>query len=309
MDHPRVRAALAYERKNLIYKAFVDSKPKAKIKPHPTFHDCASATSASWADVVDGLFPEDGAIHLAATDSKDEINPKGAARTGPLWTLATINGLWAPVILDAGASRSLILGYESVLYDESNLSPTTELNFTGIGGKVTSTTRISLALSLRGKEGEYLSFRGFFHRVKMPDDVILLANDILAPLKIQLTIESKPLPSFATTLSNPDILIPGCISENMDTTHLRGKRVQTLRGPMVQDLPPLNKKRKGATNSTYSAVEAGETDYASYCATSLTLSKATRICDAHKISRDTLAPAPDALEEQFLSESFDVELS
>ncbi|KAJ3131132.1 hypothetical protein HDU90_008940 [Geranomyces variabilis] len=143
----------------------------------------------------------------------------------------------------------------------------------------------------------------------MPDDVILLANDILALLKIQLTIQSEPLPSFATTLSNPDILISGCISENMDTTHLRGKRVQTSRGPVVQDLPPLNKKRKGATNSSYSAVEAGETDYASYCATSLTLSEATRICDAHKISRDTLAPAPNALEEQFLSESFDVELS
>ncbi|KAI8584811.1 hypothetical protein BDZ88DRAFT_442967, partial [Geranomyces variabilis] len=217
IEHCRVRATQSIARKNDVFKSTsTDDTPK----PHSAFKDRTSATTAHWADIVDDLLSDEVRMYLAATDVATKVNPDGSKRTHLLWTLATIKGFWAPVILDVGASRSLILGYQDVLYDSTDLSPMDEASFLGNGGRTTSNTRVSLRVLLRGKEGEYFSFRGFFCEVAMKEDVILIANNILAPLKVQLTVQNEPLPSFATTLNNPDILIPGCISENMNTKHL-----------------------------------------------------------------------------------------
>ncbi|KAJ3144181.1 hypothetical protein HDU86_002189 [Geranomyces michiganensis] len=207
MEHPRVRATMAAVRENYAFKASVSNVPKGnvrKAKAHSNFKDRAAATKANWADVVDDLLTPDECTYLAAPETEEEVNPDGSPRTHPLWTLATIRGFWAPVILDVGASRSLISGYKGVLYESADCAPMEEAGFSGVGGNVRANTRVSLGVSLRGKEGEYLSFRGFFCRVKMNEDVILIANDILAPLKVRLTVQLEPLPSFATMLNNPD---------------------------------------------------------------------------------------------------------
>ncbi|KAJ3159835.1 hypothetical protein HDU86_001487, partial [Geranomyces michiganensis] len=197
MEHPRVRATMAVVRENYAFKASVSNVPKSdvrKAKAHLNFKDRAAVTKANWADVVNDLLTPDKCTYLAAPETEEEVNPD--------------------VILDVGASRSLISGYEGVLYESADCAPMEEAGFSGVGGNVRTNTRVSLGVSLRGKEGEYLSFCGFFCRVKMNEDVILIANDILAPLKVRLTVQLKPLPSFATTLNNLDILIPGSISQN-----------------------------------------------------------------------------------------------
>ncbi|KAJ3144230.1 hypothetical protein HDU86_002082, partial [Geranomyces michiganensis] len=313
MEHPRVGATMAAVRENYAFKASVSNVPKSDVhkgKAHPNFEDRAATTKAHWADVVDDLLTPDECTYLAAPETEEEVNPDGSPRTHPLWTLATIRGFWAPVILDVGASRSLISGYEGVLYESADCAPMEEAGFSGVGGNVCANTRVSLGVSLTGKEGEYLSFRGFFCRVKMNEDVILIANDILAPLKVRLTVQLEPLPSFATTLNNPDILISGSISQNLDTKHLNGKRVSTSRGPMVQDLPPTKNNKRTKTNPTFVAARTDSADdHATYLATSLSHKDATQLLATHNIRTNALHRAPDAFEAQLLSEAFDVELA
>ncbi|KAJ3144608.1 hypothetical protein HDU86_001667 [Geranomyces michiganensis] len=278
MKHPRVRAIMAQSKEHLAFKVASDTKKTKMVPKHTLFQDHQSALTANWADVVNGLLPKAKA-YLAMTDPTLEINPDRASRKLPLWTLATIKGLWVGCV----------------------------------GGRTSATTRISMNVALPGSEGEYLSFRGFFCIIKMPSDVILIANDILAPLKVQLMVLGVPLPLFAMTLNNPDILIPGSITPNFKTKHMHGKNISTARGPMIKDVPPSSKSKRvtvNPTTPTFLTTEIPpETDYATYRATSLMAEEASEIFKEHQISHNKTARAPVAFEELLLLDVFDVELS
>ncbi|KAJ3164082.1 hypothetical protein HDU87_004227, partial [Geranomyces variabilis] len=124
MEHPRVLASQSSAAEHFAFK--VDTAAPKKYQPHKVFSTKAQAVEASWSDVADDLIANDDAAY-----HEDVVNPDHAPRTHPLWTLATINGFWAPVILDAGASRSLISGYESVLFQKDELTDMPDINFSG----------------------------------------------------------------------------------------------------------------------------------------------------------------------------------
>lgn len=284
--------------------------------PHKEFSSKDELVSAKWKD-VEGDLVETATVTLAL--SKEPVNQPDTPRTDPMWTLATINGFWVLVILDTGALQTLIGGYDDVLYMDKDKEDIEPIVFNRISGALTSKSCLSLAVSLRGQRKEYLTFRAFFWVVPFPKPLVILGNDVLSALKMQTLVQRPPLASFAVTLTNPDIIIPGSITEKVSTDHLIGRKVDTILGPMYKDVPPNQVRQtkaskatspkvyavaKDSTNSTSMTVE----DVKTFFCESLTQKEATQLMTKYDLPDDVVR-APKPFRDQFLTKSFKIDLN
>jgi len=79
-----------------------------------------------------------------------------------------------------------------------------------------------------------------------PKPIVLLANDVLGSLRLRMMLQAPPLPTFAVTMFNPDIVIPCSVVSEMATDHMQGEAIRTRLGEFMRDVPSSRKTVKAS---------------------------------------------------------------